>query len=167
MSSRRPPRNQPPKMRGPSRPVDPRYPPGAPVKRGADTFAITLIGVSSALVVLVVFLLFTNRNTTTTPVAQQPTQAVVVPTLDPAQQAAAGTITAIAFATQTSALPSISAQEALQLYQSGNAKIVDVRVKESYDKQRIKGATSVPQKDTFAVAAKEYPKTGNVIVYCQ
>jgi hypothetical protein len=166
MSSRRPPRNQPPKMRGPSRPVDPRNPPGMPVRRGADTFAITLIGVSSALVVLVVFLLFANRNNSTIPVAQQPTQAVAVPTLDPAQQSAAGTITAIAFATLTSAVPSISAQEALQLYQSGNVKIVDVRVKESFDRQHIKGASNVPQKDTFT-SPKEYPKTGNIVVYCQ
>src|SRR4051794_30372575 len=33
------------RYRGPSRPVDPRYAPGPAVRRGPDTFGMTLIGV--------------------------------------------------------------------------------------------------------------------------
>jgi hypothetical protein len=122
-----------------------------------------LVGISSALAVLVVFLLFTNRNNTPAVVTQQPQTQQTVVTLDPI---AGGTATAIAFATSTSSLPFITPQDALALYQTGNAKFIDVRVVESYNKQHIKGSVNVPQAETF-VRPKEFPKEGNLIVYCQ
>lgn len=165
MSSRRPSSSrQPQRVRGPSRPVDPRRAPGLPPRRGTDTFAIALVGISSALAVLVVFLFLNRGSTTPQPpsgTGVQPGQTVI--SVDPV---AGGTATAIAFATATGVLPSISAQEALALHQTGSAKFIDVRIAASYNQQHIKGAVNVPQAETFN-RPKEFPKEGNIILYCQ
>jgi hypothetical protein len=118
------------------------------------------------LAVLVLFLLFANRGNspitpTQPPLGQQVGQTVV--SVDPI---AGGTATAIAFATSTSNLPHVTAEEALALYQSGSAKFIDVRVAPSYNTKHIKGAVNVPQAETFA-RPKEFPKEGQIIVYCQ
>jgi hypothetical protein len=127
---------------------------------------IAMVGISSALAVLVVFLLFANRNTATSAITQPQNNQQVQQTVITVDPVAGGTATALAFANSTASLPFITAEEALSLYQTGSAKIIDVRVAESYNKQHIKGAVNVPQKDTF-VRPKEFPKEGNLIVYCQ
>src|SRR5207253_8645591 len=60
------------KMRGPSRPIDPRYAPGPVARRGPDTFGMALIGTSVALVLLIILwaaLSNGNNNAATTTVA--------------------------------------------------------------------------------------------------
>src|SRR5438874_10747325 len=54
------------RYRGPSRPIDPRYAPGAARKKGPDTFLITLIGLSTAFVLILFLILAGQGNTTTT-----------------------------------------------------------------------------------------------------
>ncbi len=153
------------KLRGPSRPVDPRYAPGRPVRRGLDPFAIGLIGVSTALVLVIGILILLNNNRQSQPVAGVPSQPAATA---PAGQAGVpnATETAIAFARDTANLPRITAPEAKALVEANNATIIDVRPKVSYDTQHVKGASNIPYTDTQA-RLSEYPKTGNLIVYCQ
>ncbi|HEX9990404.1 MAG TPA: rhodanese-like domain-containing protein [Chloroflexia bacterium] len=153
------------KMRGPSRPVDPRRAPGRPVRRGPDPFAMGLIGVSTALVLVIVILILLNNNRQNQPVAGVPNQPAVTV---PGGQAGVpnATETAIAFANDTANLARITAPEAKALVEANNATIIDVRPKESYATQHVKGANNIPYTDTQA-RLSEYPKTGNLIVYCQ
>lgn len=163
MSSRKSKQKQ--KMRGPSRPVDPRYTARrVSPKRGPDSFAIWLIGISTGLVVLLVFWVATaNRGTTTqTTVAVQPTIPAIIPTPLPAF----ATITALAYATQTGDLTRISAEELKPLLAANNVKLVDVRGKAQFDQQHIKGAVSVPEAEMMT-RIKDFPKTGNLVLYCQ
>ncbi|HYP41981.1 MAG TPA: rhodanese-like domain-containing protein [Chloroflexia bacterium] len=160
-------RKQPPgkqqKLRGPSRPVDPRYAPGRPVRRGPDGFAMGLIGVSTALVLVIAILILLNNNQQ--PVAGVPNQPVV--TVSGGQAGVPNaTQTAIAFTNDTANLARITAPEARALVEANNATIIDVRPKEGYAVQHVKGATNIPYTDTQA-RISEYPKTGNLIVYCQ
>ena len=156
------------KMRGPSRPVDPRYTARrvAVRRRGPDPFAFWLVGISTALLLLVVFwVAFGNRNNN--PQAQGPTSvaavpSVVIPTVGPVE----GTATANAFATETGGLPHVSVDELRSLIAANNVKLVDVRVKTEYDKKHIKGATSVPEAEMFN-RIKDLPKEGNLVLYCQ
>jgi hypothetical protein len=135
------------------------------VKRGPDVLIIGLMGVSTALVLLIVFLLLMNNQQGTATTSQnQP------PAGDPnANQQATGsnaTMTAIAFTAETANLARISPEEAKALYDVGNATIIDVRPREGYNAQHIKGAKNIPFNETQSRLA-EYPRTGNVIVYCQ
>lgn len=158
------------KMRGPSRPVDPRYTVRriATARRGPDPFGIWLVGISTALVLLIVFWVVTaNRGATPvvpTQVASNPQTTVV--TSPPTPNAAQWTATTIAFDAETEGIPRISPEELKPLVEANNVKVVDVRVKASYDKQHIKGATSVPESD-FLASVKEFPREGNLVVYCQ
>jgi len=148
-------------MRGPSRPVDPRYAPGQPARRGPDRFGMALIGISSVIALLIVLYVVNNRpGTTTSPPAANPPPPVNV---DPA---AAGTQTAVAFATEVAPLPRVSAQEAIELQKANNATIIDVRPATQYATQHIKAATNIPYTEA-ATRTKDFPKSGNVILYCQ
>lgn len=153
------------KLRGPSRPIDPRYAPGRPVKRGPDRFAIGLVGVSAALVLVIAILLLLNSQQNQ-PVASVPNQT---PTTSVAGQPVTGadaTQTSIAFSNDTANLARITAPEAKALVEANNATIIDVRPSAGYATKHIKGATNIPYTDTQA-RLSEYPRTGNLIVYCQ
>jgi hypothetical protein len=156
------------KMRGPSRPVDPRYTARrvAVRRRGPEPFAIWLVGISTALALLVVFwVAFGNRNSN--PQAQGPTTVAAIPTVpQPTVGPVEGTATANAFATETGTLPHVSVDELKALLAANNVKLVDVRVKTEYDKKHIKGATSVPEAEMFN-RIKDLPKEGNLVLYCQ
>jgi hypothetical protein len=142
------------KYRGPSRPIDPRYRPGQPVRRGPDTFGMVLIGLSSAFVVLVViFIALTQRSTTPTASSSSDPNALAT------QQAQA-------FQTQAATADRIAPQEAITLHASGNAKFVDVRPTDQYNQEHIVGATNIVYTDTARLAA-ELPREGQVILYCQ
>ncbi len=174
MSSKRP--RQKVKSRGPSRPVQARYTTryAAPSRR-PDTFVIGLVGVSTVLVVLIVLWVTTaNRGNTAvanpTALANSTSAAAVVPTpingALPTPNGPQWTATAVAFATETAPLARISAEELKTLQAANNVKLVDVRAKGLYDTKHIKGAVNVPQNDTFT-KIKEFPKEGNLVVYCQ
>ncbi|MDQ3929312.1 MAG: rhodanese-like domain-containing protein [Chloroflexota bacterium] len=162
--SRRPPK----KVRGPSRPIDPRHAPGGPVRTGPDRFGMVLIGVTSVVILLLLaFLALRQSNpngTTSLPVAQDQ----VPPAGNQGQQAAgsAPTQTEAAFATIVAPLPRISVQEARALYDAGNAKMFDVRTADRYAQQHIKGAINIPNSEAGARLA-DFPRAGNVILYCQ
>lgn len=162
--SRKPPR----KVHGPSRPIDPRRAPGRPQRAGPDRFGMVLIGVTSALIILLLAFLALRppggTSTTTLPVAQNPTQVGG----DQSQlvSGAAPTETEKAFATIVAGVPRVSAQEVRALYDANNAKIIDVRTTDRYTPQHIKGATNIPNTDANARLA-EFPRMGNVILYCQ
>ena len=135
-------------MRGPSRPIDPRYAPGGPPRRRIDTVGIAIITISGlALAVLLLVLVTQTRGVSAIPA---PTQ------------------TAIAFATQTSpdAVPRIGMQDTKALYDAGNVTMIDVRDKQFYDVGHIKGAINIPQAQV-AQKLGEIPKSGNVVLYCQ
>lgn len=150
-------RGKPAPMRGPSRPINPRYAPGGPPKRGIDGFGMGLIAVSGLVVVLLLVLIaLQNRGGQTTQVIGGSTP---LPDL---------TKTAVMFATQTSpeVLPRITVQEAKALYDVGDIKIIDVRDAQFYNQGHIKGAVNVPQAQT-QTKLSEFPRTGNVALYCQ
>jgi hypothetical protein len=155
MSSRS---RKPRKYRGPSRPVDPRYAPGLPQKRGPDTFGMVLIGVSTAAVLLVIIYiaLFQQPTTTTTTTG---TDGQPVSGAEATQQL-------IAYSTQVATLPRIEAAEAKALHEAGTATIIDVRPSAGYAAEHIVGATNIPYTDVQARVA-EFPREGNVILYCQ
>ena len=48
----------------------------------------------------------------------------------------------------------------------GQAKVVDVREKASYDAEHVKGAVNIPYTDA-QTRVSEFPKTGSIILYCQ
>ena len=147
--------------RGPSRPIDPRKAPGAPKRTGLDPFAIGLIAVSGIVVLAVIVLAFMqNRGTPNVAATPGPQAGVTVaPDL---------TATAIAFATQTrpEVLPHITLADAKALYDANNAKIVDVRTNDQYALGHIAGAANVPHNEVGTRLA-EFPRSGNLIVYCQ
>lgn len=142
----------PTKLRGPSRPVDPRYVPGRPTRRGPDNFALGLIAVSLAGAILVILFVAGQRGTTN-----------VTPANDPS---ASATQSAVAFYEQASTVQTITAQEAVALSAANNARFIDVRVNTEYAKQHIKGAVNIPHTEVQA-RLSEFPKEGNVILYCQ
>lgn len=153
-------RGQPQKMRGPSRPIDPRYSQRKRQKGGMDRFAMTLVAVSvvAAIGVLLIVLLQSRNNQpgTSTPVAGGLSGPPAI------------TATAVAFATLTSpeALPRITVQDAKALYDKNDVSIFDVRDAQFFNQGHIKGAVNIPQaqvKDRLA----EIPSTGNVVLYCQ
>jgi rhodanese-related sulfurtransferase len=165
MSSKR--RKNPPRgtySRGPSRPVDPRRAPGyygAPRRRGLDPFAMALIVVSGFVVIVllaIIALNTSNSSNTGTAAAVQSNGSTVTPNW---------TMTTVAFSTVTApdVLPRISIQDTKALYDAGNVKIIDVRLKNLYDAGHIKGAVNVPEAEVSA-HVKDLPKTGNLVLYC-
>src|SRR5438132_13854832 len=99
-------RNRPKKMRVPSRPVDQRHRPRAyvaPRRRGLDPFAIGLIGVSTAFVLVIILLvLLSNRggSTSSNNTPSQPGSTAVTGSASQTQQA-------IALSTELAAAPRI------------------------------------------------------------
>lgn len=160
-------KKQPTKLRGPSRPVDPRYVPGARrVKSGPDSFGLILLGVSAAFVVLVIlFVVLQNRGATTADVTNpvQDTGAGRTQSLDPAAQA---TGTVAAFLTVVADVPRIPAQEVRQLQEANDVTIFDVMSAVQYANSHVAGAKNIPLSEIMTRAA-EIPKSGNVVIYCE
>jgi rhodanese-related sulfurtransferase len=160
--------------RGPSRPVDPRRAPAAyqrgyqrgygNQRRGLDPFAMGLIIVTTLAVVLVIlFIALQGSNNTgagSSNSAANSNSGSGSPTPNWTQ-------TTVAFSTQTAPdiLPRITIQEAKALYDGGNIKIVDVRLKNLYDQGHIKGAVNVPEAEVGS-HIKDLPKQGNLVLYC-
>jgi rhodanese-related sulfurtransferase len=166
--SYRPPRNvkrgQPQKMRGPSRPVDPRYAPGGPARRRPDSFIMGIIAVGVVAIFLVVLVIALQPKAGSTAASTTTDPSIPAAGTDPSANV---TATAIAFGTLTapSVLPRITVQETKALYDANNVMIIDVREEQFYNQSHIKGAVSIPQaavRDRLA----EIPNTGNVVVYC-
>ena len=59
----------------------------------------------------------------------------------------------------------IGRDEAIKLVKSKKAVFVDVRSKESYDAEHIKGAISIPLSD-IVTRVKEVPRGREIITYC-
>jgi Rhodanese-like domain len=161
------------KYRGPSRPIDPRYAPGANRKKGPDTFLIALIGISTAFV-LIIFLILAGQNnavstttTTTDTSSSSSNSSSSAPTAQSQEvPGAAQTQTEVAFGAETASLPRITPQDAKPVIDGGQAKVVDVRVKNVYGTEHIKGAVNIPYTDA-QTRISEFPKTGDIILYCQ
>ena len=149
MSKRKRPQTR---MRGPSRPIDPRYAPGRPARRGPDNFGLGLIAVSMAAAIVIILFVAGQRGSST-----------VAPTTDPS---ASATQSAVAFYEQAATVQHITPQEAMTLAAANNAKFIDVRVNTEYVKQHIKGAINIPQAEVQN-RLSEIPREGNVILYCQ
>jgi hypothetical protein len=162
------------KLRGPSRPIDPRRAPGVPRRKGPDMLGFWLVGIATAFV-LVIFLVTSTAQpqstAVTTPVtdpnaiinAPSPPVDLTAASAAPTSPAAAATQQMVAFATRTADLPRVTAAEAKTQV---DARIIDVRQKEIYAAEHIKGSTNIPYTDVQARLA-EFPKAGNLIVYCQ
>jgi hypothetical protein len=151
------------KYRGPSRPVDPRYAPGRPRSGGPDTFGLGLIAIGVVVVILIVLVASLYNGGAGT----SPTTTGTGSTTDPAQAtSAAATQIEASFATQTTALQTISPADAIALQAANNIKIFDVRSKAQYDAKHITGSTNVLYTDAQQHLS-EFPKSGNVVVYCQ
>ncbi len=166
MSSKR----KPTKLRGPSRPIDPRNAPGyRPAKSGPDTFGLALLGVSGAFVVLVILfvVLQNNSGTSASNVAstgQDTSSGNTTPQdLEPG---AAATATIVSFLSIVADVPRLSIQEVRALHEANNVTVIDVMGPESFAASHVAGAKNIPQADVVKRAA-EIPKTGNVVLYCE
>lgn len=67
---------------------------------------------------------------------------------------------------EKAAVRRIAPEEAAMLVQTGDAILVDVRSKDSFDAGHIKGAVSIPYADLSARARAELPPTRWIIPYC-
>ena len=159
------------KYRGPSRPIDPRFAPGPSKRRGPDTLGFVLIGGSAAFVLLLILVIAalqpptavttTTTDTGTTSSSTNPTIA-----LQPADSGAVATQTTVAFNTETASQPRISPADAKVQIDGNKAKVFDVRDKNIYAQEHIKGAVNIPYTDA-QTRVTEFPKTGDIILYCQ
>lgn len=164
MSSKR----KPTKLRGPSRPIDPRNAPGyRPVKSGPDSFGMVLLGVSAAFVVLVIlFVVLQNNNGATTNVAgtgQDTSGNTASQNLD---ANAAATATVVTLLNIVSGVPRTSIHEVRKLQEANDVTIIDVMPPNVFASSHVAGAKNIPQGQVLSRSA-EIPKTGNVILYCQ
>ena len=60
----------------------------------------------------------------------------------------------------------IAPEEVAMLVQSGDAILVDVRSKEYFDREHVKGAVNIPFAELSARAREELPPTRWIIPYC-
>ena len=158
------------RYRGPSRPIDPRFAPGPVPKKGRDTFGLTLIVVSVLFVTLIIFWAAisqgsTTQTTTTASTSGNTTSKSIDPAATATQHAIDVQPTVIADATETANLPRIEPKDAIALYNAGNVKIFDVRGRDAYLLGHAKGATNIPESEV-STRLTEFPKLGNMIVYC-
>ncbi len=158
------------KVRGPSRPVDPRYAPGATARKGPDKFGIALVGTSAAVVLLIILWAAlanggngtgTTSSAAATPITQTMDQSALA-----TQQKAAQNTQVVKDSTETAVLPRIEPKDAIAEISAGNVKVIDVRVRDSYVAGHITGATNIPEAEA-KTRLSEFPKLGNMIVYCQ
>lgn len=169
-------RNKPRKVRGPSRPVDPRYAPGPAANRNRDRFGVVLITFSIAFVLVIILfasILAGNSSTTGTTASSgtssgapgQTTRSVDLNAQATAQAVAVGT-QMVVDATETAPLPRIEPKDAIALQAANNVTIVDVRGTNDYLQAHIKGAKSIPESEVSKQMA-DFPRMGNLVVYCQ
>src|SRR5439155_9353794 len=160
------------KYRGPSRPVDPRYAPGTARKKGPDMFLITLIGVSTAFVLIIFFVIAGQGITTTTTTSPDTGSSSsgssnTAPTVQTQPNSnPQATASEVAFSTMTAGLPRITPQDAKPSIDGGQAKVIDVREKSIFQAEHIKGSVNIPYTDA-QTRVSEFPKTGDIILYCQ
>jgi len=156
------------KYRGPSRPIDPRRAPGRPQQRGPDRFGYVLVGISVAFVLVLIVMIgifqgaANGATTTTTGQAPAPND----PQAQAAATNAAATAIEVAFATQITGLPTISPADARAQFAANSAKFIDVRDTAKYNASHIPGASNVVYTDAKNHMT-EFPKAGNLILYCQ
>ena len=155
------------RYRGPSRPVDPRYAPSPVAKKGPDTFGMALVGISVAVVLVIILWAAVSSGGTAGVVSSTGQISQSVNQSDQATAQALVVATQVVVdATETAGLPRIEPAEAISLANAGNAMIVDVRGRENYLQGHIKGSTNIPESEVSKRMA-EFPKLGNLIVYCQ
>lgn len=162
-------KNQVRAYRGPSRPVDPRFVARNQRRGGGDRFGYALLGGGIGLVlvlIIAVAVLQGGNNNTAAP--SVPAANTSVPAAQPPANAtnAAATQQAVAFATQQTGLTDISAADALKEYNAQTSKFIDVRDAARYATDHIPTAPNIPYTDAQK-RVTEFPKTGNLILYCQ
>jgi hypothetical protein len=128
---------------------------------------MTLVGVSVAVVLLIIgwAAISSGGNTGILSSTGQVIQNVNPSDQATAQALSVGTQVSID-ATQTANLARIEPAEAIALVTAGDAKVVDVRARENYLLGHIKDATNIPESEV-STRMSEFPKLGNLIVYCQ
>jgi rhodanese-related sulfurtransferase len=124
---------------------------------------IIVTGVGLLIVIALVALNTGNKSSTNSNTAQNVTLSPVAGNTVPPNW----TATTVAFDTVTapSVLPRITLADAKALYDSGSAKIIDVREANIYTQGHIKGAINIPEANIGTHLA-DVPKTGTVILYC-
>ena len=129
-------------------------------------FGIALITVATAFVIVFLIFLASQPNSNTTTTTTTTTGAANSPATAAPSSDAQATQTMVAFNAMAATLPRISPQDAKTQIVGGQAKVIDVRVKNIYDAEHIQGATNIPYTDAQTRLA-EFPKTGNLVLYCQ
>ena len=131
-------------------------------------FGIGLIVVST-LFVLILFIFIAgqgNTGTATTTTTTSGVDLTGVPATTVSGGGAQATQTMVAFNAETASLPRITAEEAKPAIMAGQVKVFDVREKSFYQTEHIKGAVNIPYTDA-QTRVSEFPKTGDIILYCQ
>ena len=119
-------------------------------KQGTDLASILIpvvVGVVVLAIIVVAIISMENRRPAAiaapvTTAQPQPTQSIPYPDV-----------------------PRISLDEARRKLDSGEAILVDVRTKESYDSSHAQGALSIPETEVDS-RLNEIPHDGDVILYC-
>src|SRR5947207_1359963 len=131
------------KMRGPSRPIDPRYAPSPVAKKRSDTFGVWLVGTFVVFVLVIILWVSVsqgnNNNGTTAGTVSTPVSQTVDQSALATQQALSVATQVIQDATETATLPRIEPKDAIAEYNAGNVKIVDVRARDAYLGGHVKG----------------------------
>lgn len=132
-------------------------------------FWFVLGGLAVGIIVLLGLLLLTSSPASSAASPAQPAaairptntaQAAAAPQAAPNVQA-----TLTAYTREAQSVPRISIEEAKRKSDAGQALVVDVRIKDSYAYQHIKGAVNIPESDTEA-RLSEFPKDKDIILYC-
>ena len=118
------------------------------------------------VVLTLLFVIACSKSESTTassvPVSGETATSAPAPATD---EAPVATSTAIS-AAEIADAPRIAPQRAWDLVQSGQAVIVDVRSKDQYDSERIKGSKNIPLWELEGRARSELEPTRWIIPYC-
>lgn len=130
---------------------------------------------TSLAVLTLLFAIACSKSESTTassaPAAGETATSTSPPATEESAQAAASSDDPVATSTAITAAeiadaPRIAPQRAWELVQSGQAVIVDVRGKDQYDSERIKGSVSIPLWELESRARSELEPTRWIIPYC-
>lgn len=142
---------------------------GTPGIETHPIFWFSLGALTVGIIVLIGMLLLTGspRPAAAAPAAKAPAgtapSSVTAGVVQLPQLNYTATVTAAVQINQS--VPRASLEEAKRKLDAGQALLVDVRAKQTFDAQHIKGAVNIPEEDTQKRLA-EFPKDKDIILYC-
>jgi hypothetical protein len=134
-------------------------------KQGRNTFNIAIIGIAVLAVLVILWASTANKGADNQSISAGGTSANDQSATIPTQGTNNVAQTPQAQEPASNEPPFIEPQEVLDLYNAQNVLIVDVRAPEAYKESHVKDAVSIPEAEV-ATRLREFPKTGNLVLYC-